>query len=81
MLECLTLRDRLNLLTECGSPVISRLGCASNEQFTIWMKSLIRLRNNLAHGGTLLHAQSDPIHAIELFESVRAFSQRIWELT
>jgi hypothetical protein len=81
MLECLMLRDRLNLLRECGSSVISRLGFASDEQFTTWMKSLIRLRNYLAHGGTLLHAQSDPIHAIELFESVRAFPQKIWELT
>lgn len=80
MLECLMLRDRLNLLGECGPSVISRLGFASVDQFTDWVKSLTRLRNNLAHGGSLLHAERDPIHAIELFESVRSFSQRIWEL-
>jgi hypothetical protein len=43
-------------------------------------RPLVRLRDNLAHGGGLLQAESDPVRAIELFEDVRSFAERIWGL-
>lgn len=39
MLECLMLRDRLNLLGECDS-VVSRLGFVSATEFTKWQARL-----------------------------------------
>jgi hypothetical protein len=79
MLECLMLHDRLRLLGKCDQ-VVSELGFVSNKQFRQWKERLVNLRDNLAHGGGLLHAESDPVHAIELFEHVRSFAERIWEL-
>jgi hypothetical protein len=78
-LECLMLHDRLRLLGKCDRAV-SALGFTSGVQFKKWRERLVNLRDNLAHGGGLLHAQSDPILAIELFEDVRSFAERIWGL-
>ena len=78
-LECLMLHDRLRLLGKCDR-VVSELGFASGKQFKSWKERLVNLRDNLAHGGGLLHAESDPVHAIQLFEDVRSFAERIWEL-
>jgi hypothetical protein len=79
MLECLMLHDRLQLLGKCDR-VVQELGFASAKQFKTWKERLVNLRDNLAHAGGLLHAEPDPIHAIELFEDVRSFAERIWEL-
>lgn len=79
MLECLMLHDRLRLLGKCGQ-VVSDLGFSSSTQFKEWKERLVRLRDNLAHGGGLLQAESDPVRAIELFEDVRSFAERIWGL-
>lgn len=79
MLECLMLHDRLQLLGKCGR-VVQELGFASGKQFKTWKERLVNLRDHLAHAGGLLHAEPDPIHAIELFEDVRSFAERIWEL-
>lgn len=79
MLECLMLHDRLRLPGKCNR-VVSELGFASLTQFKNWKERLVNLRDNLAHGGGLLHAEPDPIQAIDLFEDVRSFAQRIWEL-
>lgn len=73
------LHDRLRLLAKCYR-VVSELGFASGKQFRCWKKRLVNLRDNLAHGGGLLHAESDPVDAIELFEDVRSFAETIWEL-
>lgn len=79
ILECLMLRDRLDLLGQCES-VVSRLGFVSDAEFANWQARLISVRNNLAHGGSLLHAEHDPVRAIGLFEDIRSFAQKIWEL-
>jgi hypothetical protein len=78
-LECLMLHDRLHLLGNCDR-VVPELGFASSKQFKSWKERLVKLRDNLAHGGGLLHAESDPVQAIQLFEDVRSFAERIWEL-
>jgi hypothetical protein len=73
------LHDRLHLLGNCDR-VVPELGFASGKQFKSWKERLVKLRDNLAHGGGLLHAESDPVQAIQLFEDVRSFAERIWEL-
>jgi hypothetical protein len=78
-LECLMLHDRLQLLGKCDR-VVPDLGFDSGTQFKAWKKCLVNLRNNLAHGGGLLHAEPNPITAIALFEDVRSFAERIWDL-
>jgi hypothetical protein len=79
MLQCLMLHDRLRLLEKCDR-VVSELGFSSGKEFKKWKKRVVNLRDNLAHGGCLLHAESDPINAIDLFEGVRSFAERIWDL-
>jgi hypothetical protein len=78
-LECLMLHDRLRLLGKCDR-VVPELGFASGKEFKRWKKRIVNLRDNLAHGGELLHAEPEPIRAIHLFEDVRSFAERIWEL-
>ncbi len=73
------LHDRLDLLGKCDWPV-HELGFASGKQFRMWKERLVNLRDNLAHGGGLLNAERDPMQAIGLFEDVRSFAGRIWEL-
>ncbi len=73
------LHDRLQLLGKCDR-VVPELGYASGKQFKKWKERLVNLRDNLAHGGGLLHAEPNPIDAIGLFEDVRSFAERIWEL-
>lgn len=77
--RCLVLHDRLRLLAKCDR-VVTQLGFTSVKQFKDWKERLVNLRDNLAHGGGLLHAEADPVSAIELFEDVRSFAERIWEL-
>jgi hypothetical protein len=80
LLECLMISDRLHLLSKC-QPVLSALGFSSKKQFNKWKEQITEVRDNLAHGGTLLHAESDPVRAIQLFEDIRSFAQRIWDVT
>jgi hypothetical protein len=79
MLECLMLPDRLRLLGKCDG-IVSELGFSSGKKYKNWKERLVNLRDNLAHAGSLLHAEADPVHAIELFEDVRSFTERIWRL-
>jgi len=43
-------------------------------------RPLDHLRNTLAHGGSILHAFSDPKEAIEILHMVESLAQRIWSL-
>jgi CBS domain-containing protein len=76
-LDCLMLHHRLALLGKAPG-VCSDLGYESKRGFASWAKSLTRLRDTLAHGGGLLHALADPVEAIELFDDVRLFAERVW---
>lgn len=43
-------------------------------------RPLDHLRNTLAHGGSILHAFSDPEEAIVILQKVEKLAQRIWRL-
>jgi len=78
-LECLMLNHRLTLLQRCPE-VVSALGYSSALEFDAWEDRLRHLRNMLAHGGGLLHAEPDPLHAVELFKGIRYFAEGLWRL-
>jgi hypothetical protein len=80
LLDCLGLPDRLDLLGECQQ-ALTHLGFDSKSSLEEWKKRVRPVRNSLAHGRTLLHAESDPVLAIDLFENIRSFAKKIWDLT
>jgi len=77
-LDCLMIHGLLALLYECTA-IVKQLGFTRN-QFKKWKEQLRRLRDTLAHGGGLLHAEPDPLHAIQLFEDVRSFAEKTTRL-
>lgn len=79
MLDCLMLKDRLDLLSKCPT-VIESLGFSPETSFEDWQAGIIKVRNSLAHGGTLLHAEEKPVSAIELFEVIRSHTKKIWDI-
>jgi hypothetical protein len=79
-LDCLGLPDRLDLLGKCPQ-VLSYLGFDSAASLEEWKKRVRPVRNSLAHGRTLLHAEKDPVLAIDLFENIRSFARNLWDLT
>lgn len=77
-LDCVMLHDLLSLLYECTG-VIERLGFTKS-QFKKWKEQFRLLRDTLAHGGGLLHAEADPLRAIKLFEDARSFAEKTTSL-
>jgi hypothetical protein len=78
-LDCLLLSQRLRLLEKCPG-AIGDLGFEDPGSFHRWKKTLLDLRNQLAHGGTLLGCAPEPVAAIDLFGEVRSFAERLWEI-
>lgn len=68
------IHDLLALLYKCTG-IIEQLVFTQN-QFRTWKEQLRLLRDTLAHGGGLLHAEPDPPRAIKLFEDVRSFAEK-----
>jgi hypothetical protein len=66
--------DLLALLQKCPG-VVDQLGFTKN-RYRKWKERLRDLRDTLAHGGGLLHAEPDPLSAIQLFEDVRSFAEK-----
>lgn len=77
-LDCVMLHDLLALLYK-STGIIERLGFTGS-QFKKWKEQLCRLRDTLAHGGGLLHAEPAPLRAIKLFEDVRSFAGKTTSL-
>lgn len=77
-LDCVMIHDLLALLHTCTG-VIEQLGFTKS-QFRKWKEQLRLLRDTLAHGGGLLHAEPDPLRAIRLFEDVRSFAEETTNL-
>ena len=75
MIECLNLTHRLTI---AGSiPAIrTGLGYASATSFKRFCRHTANLRNVIAHGTGLLGASSDPIAAIEHFETIAVVAAR-----
>ena len=77
-LDCLMIHDLLALLYECTG-IVEQLGF-TRSRFKKWKERLRLLRDTLAHGGGLLHAESDPLCAIQLFQDVRSFAEKTTRL-
>jgi hypothetical protein len=78
LLECLSLDDRLTLVSKCRT-LRKALG-HSRATFDAWSKELKRVRNVLAHGGNLLNVSPATGRAVELFGRVRRFAESVWQL-
>jgi hypothetical protein len=77
-LDCLMIHDLLALMNECTG-IVAQLGFTKS-QFKKWKERLRLLRDTLAHGGGLLHAEPDPMRAVELFDEVRGFAEKTTRL-
>jgi hypothetical protein len=78
LLDCLMLEDRLTVVQK-SEAVRSKLGFASGQQVRAWSNGLKRLRDTLAHGGSLLDHEPDPDKALELVHDVRVTAHRVWD--
>jgi len=76
--DCLMLDDRLVVLQK-SEAVRKRLGFDSGERVRVWSKELKRLRDTLAHGGSVLDHQPDPQAALDMIHEVRATAHRVWD--
>ncbi|HXF73892.1 MAG TPA: CBS domain-containing protein [Actinomycetota bacterium] len=79
LVDVLFLADRLHLV---GTVQRFRqaLGFGSRERFKAWKDELERLRNTLAHGGTILDHEPEAHRALALIRRVRGFAEDVWKL-
>lgn len=78
-LDCLLLSQRLRLIAKCPG-VFEALGFDGQESIKMWKTRLLDVRNQLAHGGSILGCVPEPVGAIDLFGEIRAFAERLWEI-
>jgi hypothetical protein len=76
LIDCLMLLDRLKLLGK-SERLLTALGFSEQAAYRRWKERLGALRNTLAHGGSLLDEERDPITAIELFAAIRRFAESV----
>lgn len=76
--SCLNLDDRLALIRRLG--IWKDLGFSSATRFRNWEEVLKGLRNVLAHGGSVLDVELDPVAALTVIERVRGFADSTWAL-
>jgi CBS domain-containing protein len=77
-IDCLNLDDRERLARKLPA-VRSALGFSSGEQVSKWMGPVKDLRNTLAHGGSLLDVERDPLRALELISDIRKRAGLVWD--
>jgi hypothetical protein len=77
LIDCLMLGDRLKLLGK-SERLLAALGFTEQAAYRRWKEQLGGLRDTLAHGGSLLDEERDPVTAIELFAAVRRFAEAVW---
>jgi hypothetical protein len=77
LLQCLGLEDLMRIVRGDG-PLGAELGYTPKHLKT-WADRLRSTRDNLAHAGTLLGAEPDPIQAIQLFVEIQGFAERVWQ--
>lgn len=78
LLDCLMLEDRMLILRK-SEPLRTQLGFESGKEIRPWGESLKRLRDTLAHGGSMLDYEPDPEKSLELLYDVREFAHRVWD--
>ena len=76
--DCLYFKDWLHLVTS-SQALLSDFGFTSKSAFRKATGSFADLRNDLAHGGTLLDASSTQL-AIDRFTRIRSFAESVWEV-
>ena len=75
--DCLYFKDWIHLVQSSPSLVVE-LGYRSKRAFHADTGSFPELRNDLAHGGSLLNSAT-PEEAIERFKRIRDLADRVWD--
>lgn len=78
LVRCLDLPKRVDLSLKLE--LTEQLGFASKTAFKRWKKTVVDVRNHLAHGSTILSALPDPAQALDTIAEVRSFAARSWDL-
>lgn len=76
LFECLPLADTFDLIAQVPE-ALEKLGM-SKKQFKKSKERLNRARDTLAHAGSLLSVEPDPLRAIELFHEIKDFAELVW---
>jgi hypothetical protein len=76
---CLNLDDRLTIACK-NQAIRSALGLVSRNELERAGKSMKRLRDTLAHGGSLLDVTDDPVAGIRAAREAREFADHIWSI-
>jgi len=77
--DCLTIEDRVALAKE-SADLLRDLGYPSRNKFKEETERLKRLRDTLAHAGSILDYEPDPPEALRLVGQVREFAERVLTL-
>ena len=77
--DCLTFEDRVALAKE-SADLLRDLGYASKSQFKQWTERLKRLRDTLAHAGSILDFEPDPLKALLFAGQVRELAEHVLTL-
>lgn len=78
LVRCLDLPKRVDLSMKLE--LTEQLGIESRTAFTQWKKTVVDVRNHLAHGSTILSALPDPAQALDTIAEVRSSAARSWLL-
>ncbi len=78
-LDCLDLVDRFELV-RCLDPLRSDLGFTSKSAVDKQKRSIIGLRNPLAHGRSPFADGADVVESLRVLAQVRNLSERAWQL-
>jgi hypothetical protein len=76
--DCLYFSDWLTCSKKAG--VWERLGFRSANSFADETGSYSGVRNNLAHGGTILDGDVDALAALERVDRIRRFAEQLWRV-
>lgn len=74
--DCLTFEDRLAVVKE-SEALRDQLGYLSKNKFRQWTERVKRLRDTLAHAGSILDFDPDPEAALSFAEEVRGLAERV----
>jgi hypothetical protein len=76
-LDLLMLEDRLTIIAK-QKDLREAIGFGTRGTFERWAHQLQSTRDQLAHGGSVLDVEPDPITALQLVRRVREFATAVW---
>ena len=78
LIECVQLADLFDIAAK--EPMIQKRFSLSKAEIRKTKTRIVRARDSMAHGGSLLNADPDPEGAIGLFMEIRRLAEQIWSI-